>query len=278
LVHFYDLVIGNKYDRPYLAKLWGYKTFNAISRGVFSPQNQNILVFFITKNKQRSSTPYEDSIERDILFWEGEKEHGNDIRITQGKDEIHIFFRDKDHTDFTYEGRAVLQNYQLLSNRPSKFSFFLIDKKVSDDFLVSEIENEYHLDKTEKDAIIISRIGQGYYRKESLKLWETCCVTGFSKKEVLIASHIKPWKYSSNEERIDPYNSLLLVPTIDKLFDKGFLGFQPNGEIILSNRIHDYDWKKINISEKLKLRFVPEKTRPYLDYHREYLFDFIDAQ
>jgi len=77
--------IGKKYDRPALAKLWGYKSFNAISRGVFSPQGENVLIFFITKEKQESFTQYEDHIDADILFWEGEKGHGSDQRIVEKK-------------------------------------------------------------------------------------------------------------------------------------------------------------------------------------------------
>ncbi len=48
MINFEAIKIGNKYNRPALAKLWGYKSFNAISRGVFSPQGMDILIFFIT--------------------------------------------------------------------------------------------------------------------------------------------------------------------------------------------------------------------------------------
>jgi hypothetical protein len=52
MVNFESLSIGNKYNRPALAKLWGYKSYNAISRGVFSPQGMNVHIFYITKEKQ----------------------------------------------------------------------------------------------------------------------------------------------------------------------------------------------------------------------------------
>ena len=41
--------------------------------------------------------------------------------------------------------------------------------------------------------------------------------------EHLVASHTKPWRDSTNEERLDGENGLLLTPTIDHLFDKGFI-------------------------------------------------------
>jgi predicted restriction endonuclease len=98
-------------------------------------------------------------------------------------------------------------------------------------------------------------------------------VTGFSKSNVLIASHIKPWKVSSNQERINPYNSLLLVPTLDKLFDNGYIGFESNGKIMLSNKIDQQDWDRINVSTDLRLREVPSETKEYLGYHCEYIYD-----
>src|SRR5690554_1697270 len=113
MVNFEAIIIGRRYSRPTLAKLWGYRSFNAISRGVFSPQGMNFLIFFVTKEKQETLTQYEDHIDSDILFWEGEKGHGTDKRIINRKDQIHIFYREKHHKDFTYEGKAVLRSYKI---------------------------------------------------------------------------------------------------------------------------------------------------------------------
>lgn len=273
MVNFEALFIGNKYDRPTLAKLWGYKSFNAISRGVFSPQGMNVLIFFITKEKQEALTQYEDHIDSDILFWEGEKGHGTDMRIIERKDQIHIFYREKHHSDFIYEGKAILRSYNLFSERPSKFTFELIDKKIEVADMVAEINAEYGIPETEREAIIKSRIGQGLYRNRAIELWKTCSVTGFTKEKILIASHIKPWKLSNNNERINPYNSLLLVPTLDKLFDNGYIGFEHTGKIMLSNKVEQEDWNRIGITTNLRLREVPSETKTFLDYHNEYIYD-----
>ena len=50
----------------------------------------------------------------------------------------------------------------------------------------------------------------------------------------LIAGHIKPWRDSDNEERLCAGNGLLLTPSIDHLFDRGFISFADDGELILS--------------------------------------------
>jgi hypothetical protein len=275
-MNFDSLVIGKEYDRPTLARLWGYESFHAISRGVITPKGKNLIILFVTKDNQETLTQYEDHIEQDILFWEGEKGHGSDQRIISRQDIIHVFYREVHHSDFKYEGRADLRGYKLLEDRPSKFTFQLIDRLVNPIDIIEEIKSTYTLSQTEKDAIIKSRRGQGIYRTNSIKLWKTCSVTGFSKSNVLIASHIKPWKVSVNAERIDHYNSLLLVPTLDKLFDKGYIGFEPNGKILISEKISDIDLKRIGISSDLKLRQVPEETRNYLHYHCEYRFDILN--
>ena len=40
-LRFEKLQIGHEYERPYLAELWGYKSFQAISMGVVTPAGEN---------------------------------------------------------------------------------------------------------------------------------------------------------------------------------------------------------------------------------------------
>lgn len=276
MLDFTSLVIGNKYERAYLTELWGYAGRQAISRGVITPKNENNIILFITKKKQGSATQYADNIEQDILFWEGEKEHGNDLRITQKRDTIHVFYREVHHSSFIYKGRAILQFFKLYTDRPSKFTFQLIDQKVTVKNLVEEIRMTYGMPETEKEAIIKSRRGQGIYRSKSIELWKTCSVTGFTKSDILIASHIKPWKISVNAERVDHFNSLLLVPSLDKLFDRGYIGFESSGKIIISDKISKQDFERIGLNKELRLRNVPSETKSYLMYHQEYRFDILE--
>jgi hypothetical protein len=163
MIDFSQIVLGQKYDRPTLATCWGYASHHAIDRGVFTPKNQNIIIFFITNDKQVCLTQYEDHIEQDILFWEGENAHGNDERIVSRKDEIHVFYRERHHLYFTYEGRAILDTYRIYRDSPSKFKFILIDKVVPYTEIVAEIKAQYGLAQTEKEAIIKSRRGQGIW-------------------------------------------------------------------------------------------------------------------
>ncbi len=112
----------------------------------------------------------------------------------------------------------------------------------------------------------------GLFSETINTLLKTCSVTGFTKESILIASHIKPWKLSDNRDRINPHNSLLLVPTLDKLFDTGHISFEPSGKIRLSDNINQPDWDRIGVHTGLKLKEVPQETRAFLEYHGEYVF------
>ncbi len=121
-----SLVIGQKYERSYLAKLWGYESYHAISRGVVTPIGTNLIILFVTKNKQQSLTQYRDCIEGDLLYWEGESKHGSDERIVNAEvsgDRIYLFYRDEHHNPFIYYGEVKLVFYELETAVPSKFIF-----------------------------------------------------------------------------------------------------------------------------------------------------------
>lgn len=53
-VSFKALQTGQSYDRPKLARMWGYRSFNAISRGVVTPAQTKYIVLFATKEKQEA--------------------------------------------------------------------------------------------------------------------------------------------------------------------------------------------------------------------------------
>ena len=127
-ISFKKLKSGEEYERTFLADLWGYKGHQAISRGVVTPAGTEKIILFVTKEKQSSSTQYNDYIKDNSLFWEGEDKHGSDNRIINSrkeKDEIHLFYRDIHHTPFVYYGEIFLTEYKLFSSQPSQFSFSL---------------------------------------------------------------------------------------------------------------------------------------------------------
>lgn len=121
----------------------------------------------------------------------------------------------------------------------------------------------------EKESIVLSRIGQGEFRDNLIKHWKACAITGFSDERFLIASHIKPWKLSDDDEKIDKYNGILLLPTFDKLFDLGFISFSDEGKILISPNLVDAEL--LGVNEKIVIQIKPEHNK-YLQYHRENIF------
>lgn len=125
-------------------------------------------------------------------------------------------------------------------------------------------------DATTRSQLVEARIGQGDYRRRLLKLWGSqCAVTGVGISEALIASHIKPWADSSNAERLDKFNGLILSASIDRLFDQGLISFDDTGQIIANKAMDAGELLKLGISGAAKLRFVRNEHKPYLAYHRK---------
>lgn len=122
---------------------------------------------------------------------------------------------------------------------------------------------------TERSGLVTSRVGQGAYRKRIIHRWQyECAVTKFNKLDILIASHIVPWSKSSDEERLDVHNGILLSPTYDALFDKHLISFENDGQIILSPTIETEAFSKIGVTGKEKITGLSEHNEQYLAKHR----------
>lgn len=277
-VSFDNLQVGKEYERPFLADLWGYRSYQAISRGVVTPSGTNFIILFVTKNKQQALTQYNDYIDGGVLHWEGEQKHTSDARIVDAHkngDSIHLFYRDVHHSPFVYFGRVFLEKHQINRSVPSTFIFSMeMEGRYNDP--IDDIEShkrEYSLlDSTERESIIKSRIGQGIFRERLIKFWGSCSVTGLSNLSLLRASHIKPWRNCSNQERLDPMNGLLLHPTFDQLFDTGLVTFESNGKTRISNRLSVDDVRILHVDPDVQLRKFPRQTGEYMEFHRENVF------
>lgn len=159
-----------------------------------------------------------------------------------------------------------------------RFFFKKIGKDINfpkDDFLLGEDSTPLQKNipnVTERKGLVTSRVGQGAYRKSILFRWDfKCAVTKYSKKEILIASHIVPWKESTNEERLDVNNGILLSPTYDALFDQHLISFENSGKIILSESLSKTKYQYIGISGKEVISNFSAENHGYLDRHRSLL-------
>lgn len=147
---------------------------------------------------------------------------------------------------------------------------------VSDDLdvwerkLEEQVETNTSIDETERDAIVRARRGQGLFKQRVMEIENRCRVTGVTNLVHLLASHCKPWRDSSNEERLDGENGLLLTPSIDHLFDRGFIGFEDSGNLIISPVAHKASLQRMGVETNslVNVGTFTERQRQFLDYHR----------
>jgi hypothetical protein len=129
--------------------------------------------------------------------------------------------------------------------------------------------------ETTRSALIQARRGQGQYRQNLIVVWGKCAVTGCAHLDLLRASHIKPWRDSSPEERLDKFNGLLLTPNLDAAFDRGFIGFDDDGQMLISAALSVESVAHLGITQGLRLSHVYAENRSYLAFHRK-LHEFAD--
>lgn len=133
----------------------------------------------------------------------------------------------------------------------------------------------------ERELSTKQRVNQQFFRQAVLTSYNnSCCMTGLSNKELLVASHIKPWRDSNSCEKTDPRNGLCLNALHDKAFDRGFITISDKYIIVVSNDIKDIyngetvdrffnvlNGRKINLPEK----FLPQKE--YMQYHNDCIYE-----
>lgn len=148
------------------------------------------------------------------------------------------------------------------------------DKVINQSEVEDAILGYENLNETERTAIVKSRVGQSLFRENLLEKYNsTCIITGVSVKRLLIASHIKPWAVSDNEERLSDENGLLLSPTYDKLFDYGLITFTNLGKIVVSSQFSVEDRTKLHLSTDREYELkMTSKMKEHLDYHRDIIF------
>ena len=138
---------------------------------------------------------------------------------------------------------------------------------------IEEITNTPSLTSTERHALIRARVGQGVFRTSLIKLWDgRCAVTGVSIRDLLRASHVKPWAISSNYERLDPHNGLLLIANLDAAFDKRLISFTDDGEILFSSVFASEGYRILGIPLDARIRkSLNAQQKMYLGEHRKQL-------
>lgn len=163
---------------------------------------------------------------------------------------------------------------------------FDVVTEILDDAIQKGLEIDAALDSTIKETVIQARRGQGVFRKNVEARERACRLTGITNPALLIASHIKPWRVCKTAaERLDGANGLLLTPDADHLFDRGFISFGDDGDVLISPRVPDDDLRRLGFEQLMRQRSGMEDRgamwrtdafgaghNAYLDYHRAQVF------
>lgn len=203
--------------------------------------------------------------------------HDYSLDETLTKEKIDEILRQE---DFKRQERSVYTSKKSLSDFRAGLNKFLAfinsdyHKRIADSIIteIKAVENDNTIKMTEKDSIVKSRIGQGIFRKGLIEYWHGCAISQCPLTWMLIASHIKPWRDADNQERLDPYNGLLLLPNYDKLFDLGYISFNSKGKIMYSRLLDKFDRETIGLINNLHLVKLEEQHLKYLKYHNDNCF------
>jgi putative restriction endonuclease len=169
------------------------------------------------------------------------------------------------------KGAALMNDQAVGSTLQTPMQVENADLEMWEHHIESNIESDAQRPDAEREALIVPRRGQGLFKQRVMQVETRCRISGVTNPIHLRASHCKPWRDSSNEERLNGENGLLLTPTMDHLFDRGFITFEDSGVLIVSPVAHAPSLTRMGVSTDriINVGTFTEGQKQFLDYHRE---------
>jgi len=172
---------------------------------------------------------------------------------SSGKDSFYEFIQDIDCN----------KKYEYFSDK-------LVNEIINTYLIKNKENNVNNVNETEATYNTKIRIGQNQLRQQLLERGK-CQLCNINKKDLLIASHVKPWHDANNSERLDINNTLLLCSLHDSLFDKGYISFDDFGNIILCKELKNEDLLDLKLDSNIKVN-INEENKKYIEWHRKNVF------
>jgi putative restriction endonuclease len=142
-------------------------------------------------------------------------------------------------------------------------------------------ESELPKEGKTREQVVKVRVNQSFFRNSILASYNnTCCITGLTQTEFLIAGHIRPWGIDE-KNRLNPRNGIAINALHDKAFETGLLTITPDYKIKISPKlkkqnkvtvVHEYFLKYDNQTMILPSRFLPAPE--FLKYHNQERFKY----
>ena len=245
---------------------------------------------------------YDDKVEGDIYHYTGmgqsgdQKMSGQNLTLAESDNngvKVH-FFEVMKPREYTYRGQVELAGEPYQGQQKDQdgrerlvwiFPLRLKDSKAKFTKLTSamndkqELQEEFKeivevdnlpIPQTEKERLIKGRIGQGKFKEFLIERECKCALCGVTNPRVLIASHIKPWSVSTNEERLDVNNGLLLCPNHDALFDKNLISFDLQGKIVISQTLDETARMFLNVHNGLRVKLNDMQLRYMKEHYQKF--------
>lgn len=148
-----------------------------------------------------------------------------------------------------------------------------VEERERDNWEQHELRELEVVATTDRDALIKARRGQGEFRRRVGVVEQSCRITRVTNPAYLIASHIKPWRHATNEERLSENNGLMLAPQADFLFDRGFISFEED-RLLVSPVADAKSLLKLGIDPDRPPRVgrFNREQEHFLDFHRAEIF------
>jgi putative restriction endonuclease len=147
-----------------------------------------------------------------------------------------------------------------------------VGRSLTEDVAEAEIQRRTDIGPTQKSNLLRARYGQGVFRL-NVELGEHACrITGVLDRRHLWARHIKPWSECDDAEKLDGANGLLMSPHIAHLFERGYISFSDDGDLLVSQEMNPVVLGNWHIQLPLNVgEFRPEQCY-FLEYHRREVF------
>ena len=257
------------------SKLNDYETFDSITSGVYFAKFPWMMKYYQMLYPEYFPCLYEDKILERALYILGLPIRKS--RLTKSG-QLSLFIRDckidsnvfsKIYADEWGWGDPRDPCDSAIFNRNRSFMHSGIGAET-----VAQIETETEKllkEGIERESYVKIRVNQSYFRDDLLKVQQKCCLCGVHNKELLIASHIKPWSECEPNEKLDPDNGLLLCANHDRLFDRGLISFDSRGKIIISEKLSEDERTLLNINSNMSIALNDERKK-FLEFHRKNIF------
>ena len=278
--------IGKVYNR----KKDLHKNYGGNQQGGISSCTDHPIIFIFSGSSGKQHG-YEDGWDQDNYFnYTGEGQKG-DMQFKRGNKAIrdHVkngksiyLFESHSSSNWKYIDELELVDYKYFNTPDTdgntrqgiKFRFKSLSGTSTNDKGGERKSFNYNKpNHTERQGLVTSRVGQGWYRKAIMERWDNkCAASGCDICTILIASHIVPWKNSDDSERLDVDNGLLLSPTYDALFDKYLITFNTAGNIIISNLLST-NLSYLGITGRERITNLSNGNKKYLKKHNEIFYE-----